>query len=825
MIYDIANQRVHLYGEAQVAYTNIQLKAAHIIFDWETNIVTAEGMPDSLGQPAGLPEFSDDSQSFTADSMRYNFATKKGVVYDVVTTQNDVIVRGAKSKFVTQEPQDTSSEATNIVYSSDAIFTTCTHEEPHFGIRSQKQKVVPNRLVVVGPSNLEIMNVPTPVWLPFGFFPISSGRRTGLLFPRDYQYSPQWGFGLEGIGWYFPLGDHFNLSLTGNIYLKGTWGINAISRYNKRYKYNGNFNIGYDVRRSEDAEGNIARPRSFIFQWSHQQDRSAHPTINFGGSINIQTNNYQQRVFNDQRVTENQLRSNLNFRKNWRDKPINLTASFSHNQNSNTGDITINFPNIQFQTQAINPFKRKKRSGPEKWYEAITFRYNAEARNRFQAQDSTLFTQKTLQDAQFGMQQRANLGTSFKVLKYFNLNPSVNYDEVWYLRSLRRDFDPTMVEVDSLTDGGKTTLDTVSYGTVTERQVSGFEAYRQFNASISLNTQIFGTLQFGQGWLRGLRHVMKPSISFGYTPDYTNPDLGYFREVRDPRTRDEFDTYSIFDGGIFGSPSTAGEQMGINYSINNIFEAKYFSKKDSTEEKLKLFDNIIVSGNYNFAADSLQWSPVNLSGTTRMFKGMTTVGLRATFDPYLVNENGRRINQLVWDTENRPLRFDRATARFNTNLSVSKIRNLFSGEDKQEIYNAEEEQERQQQGLQRVEEKDFLSLFENFRISHNFSLEWQGMPDGNDTLFVSTNSINCNGSIQLTENWFVNIGSFGYDFVRKGITYPSVGFQRDLHCWEAGANWQPFRGTYSFYIRVKPGSLDFLNIPYNRTNADGRGQF
>jgi len=825
MVYDIANQRVHLYGEAEVTYTTINLKADHIIFDWQTNIVTASGMPDSLGRPAGLPEFSDASQSFTADSMRYNFSTKKGVVYDVVTTQNDVVVRGQKSKFVTQEAQDSLSEDQNVVYSSNAIFTTCTHEEPHFGIRSRKQKVIPNKLVVVGPSNLEIMNVPTPVWLPFGFFPIPQGRSTGLLFPRDYQYSPQWGFGLEGIGWYFPLGDHFNLSLTGNIYLKGTWGVNALSNYNKRYKYNGNFNIGYDVRRSEDLEGNISRPRSFIFQWSHQQAQSAHPTISFGGSINIQSNNYQQRVLNDQRILENQLRSNLNFRKNWRDKPINLTASFNHNQNSNTGDVTVSFPNVRFQTQAINPFKRKNRTGPEKWYEAITFRYDAEARNRFQAKDSTLFTQETIENAQFGVQQRANLGTSFKVLKYFNLNPSVNYDEVWYLRTLRRDFDPMALELDTISDRGIDFIDTLSYGEITERQVGGFEAYRQFNASVSLNTQIFGTMRFGQGWLRGIRHVMKPSVSFGYTPDYTDPDLGYFREVRDPNTRDEFDTYSIFQGGIFGSPSTAGQQMSIGYSLNNIFEAKYFSKKDSTEEKLKLFDNIIVSGNYNFAADSLKWSPVNISGTTRMFKGMTTVGLRATFDPYRVNENGRRVNDLLWETENRFLRFDQATARFNTNLTVGKIRALFQGDKEEEIYDAEAELERQERGLQRVEEKDFLSLFENFRISHNLSLNWEGMPDGRDTFFIATNTINCSGSIQLTPNWFINVGNFGYDFVRKGITYPSVGFQRDLHCWEAGANWQPLRGTYSFYIRVKPGSLDFLNIPYNRTNGDGRGQF
>ncbi|MCB0551360.1 MAG: LPS-assembly protein LptD, partial [Phaeodactylibacter sp.] len=205
---------------------------------------TAEGMPDSLGRPSGKPEFSDGAQSFVADSMRYNFQTRKGVVYDVTTKQNDVVVHGARSKFVSSPAQDSTQKANDVIFSSDALFTTCTHDNPHFGIHSRKQKVVPNKLVVVGPSNLEIMGVPTPLWLPFGFFPISSGRRTGLLFPRDYQYSPQWGFGLEGIGWFFPLGDHFNLSLTTNLYIKGTWGVNASSQYRKRYKYNGSFDLG-----------------------------------------------------------------------------------------------------------------------------------------------------------------------------------------------------------------------------------------------------------------------------------------------------------------------------------------------------------------------------------------------------------------------------------------------------------------------------------------------------------------------------------------------------------------------------------------------------
>ncbi len=824
MIYDLSGQRVHLYGDASVAYTSINLKAGYIVFDWNTSVVTASGMPDSLGRMASFPEFSDGRQTFKADSMRYNFQTRRGVVYKVVTQQNDIVVRGERSKFISIPARDTTEQPQDIIFSQNSIFTTCTHDQPHFGIRSQRQKVIPNKMVIVGPSNLEIMNVPTPLWLPFGFFPIPQGRSTGLLFPRDYQFSPQWGFGFEGIGWYFPISDHFNLSLTTNLYIKGTWGVNVASQYRKRYKYNGNFDLGYDVRRSEDPEGNIDRPQSFRILWSHRQDRSAHPTNTFGGSINIQTNDYQSRVFNDaSRVLQNQLNSNLAFSKDWRDKPMNFNASLSHNQNSATGNVTINFPNLKFQTQALYPFRKQERVGPKRWYEDITMRYQGEARNRFEATDTTLFSQKTLEDAQFGVQQSVTSGTSFKVLRYFNLNPGANYSEVWYLKSLRRDFVPGLV-IDTTFNNGVETYDTLSFGTIDERFVTGFESFRQFNTSLSLNTQIFGTMLFKSGPIRGIRHVMKPSISFNYTPDYTRPELGYIDNVRNPNNPDLLDEYSIFQGAIFGGPPTSGQQMAINYSLNNIFEAKVFSKRDSTTKNIKLFDNLIINGNYNFAADSLKWSPLSASGTARILKGMTTFGAQALFDPYaaVVEKNGnlRRVNEFAWRRDGQLLRFVNANARFNTNISVGKIRALFQGKEEEVVERAPLPEDE----FRPVEETDFLSLFENFNISHNLVFQF-GTSTKSDTVFVQTHSINCQGGIQLTENWTIVIGNFGYDFARKGLTYPSLGFSRDLHCWQMNLSWQPTRGTYNFSIGVKPGSMDFLKIPYNRNNADGRRQF
>ncbi|MEY4105792.1 MAG: hypothetical protein RL181_134 [Bacteroidota bacterium] len=840
-------KKVFLFGGAHVEYTDISLKAAYIELDLENNEVYAEARPDSSGYPAGVPEFTQGEQVFQAQRMRYNFKTGKGIVYDVTTQQNDVVVHGGKTKFVGGDKKDSTSN--DVLYSQDALFTTCNAEHPHFGIRSQKQKVVPDKLVIVGPSQLEIMDIPTPLWLPFGFFPINkSTRSTGLLFPKDYEYSNQWGFGLRDVGWFFPLGEHFNLALRSDIYLRGTWGVNASSDYRKRYKYSGNFRLGFDSRKVEDLQtGLFDRTKSVSINWSHRQEPAAHPSARFGGSINIQTNNYQNRVFNDaQNVLNSQLNSNMSFDKSWPGKPYNFSASFNHSQNRLTRAVTINFPDFRFLTQSLYPFKQKNRAGEEKWYETIVLRYSGEARNRFEATDTTLFTNATLDNARFGAKHDVSASTSFKVLKYFNLNPNVTYREVWQWSTIEKDFDPQpKVRVDTVYSPDRTQYqvkyDTLAFGSQFIDTLRGFRAFREFSTALSLNTRLFGTMNFGKNFfLRSIRHELRPSVSLIYSPNYLSPTLGYYDEVqRDYRDPNLLDRYSIFDGGIYGAPPASGQQMALGYSLNNIFQAKVQGRQDTVAKKIKLIDNLVVSGSYNFAADSLRFSPVSISTTARFFKGITTMGFFAVADPYITDANGRRINTTVWADRQRLLRLDNASIRFNSQLTVGKLRALLQGTEEKVVekvnYNqpassVPDDEEGEQPGETPKEpeetEADLWSLFENFSISHNIDFSWQTGTDGVARFRVGSNSLNCSGNIPLTKKWAITVGNFGYDFTNQGLSYPSFGIARDLHCWTMDFNWQPQRGTYSFNIRVKPGSLDFIKIPYQRNNADAlRGAF
>ena len=823
IVLDNAGKKVFLYGQAYVKYREIDLTSSFIVFDWAENLVYAEGMPDSTGTMAGFPEFKQGEQELKAKRMRYNFKTGKGIVYEVTTQQNDIVLHGSRTKFVTLETQDTAA-AKQILYSEDALITTCTAEHPHFGILSNKQKIIPNKLIIIGPSQLKIMDIPTPIWLPFGFFPISKKASTGLLFPRDYEYSDQWGFGLRDVGWFFPINDYVNLSLRTDIYLRGTWGVNATSDYRKRYKYSGSLRLGFDSRKTEDLKtSSFFRTNAMSINWSHRQETGAHPSARFGGSINIQTNNYQNRVFNDAaNVLNAQLSSNMSFDKSWPGKPYNFSASFNHTQNRLTRTVNVNFPDLRFLTQSLYPFKRKERAGEEKWYETIVLRYTGEARNRFLASDTTLFSRQTLQDAQFGARHDMNASTSFKVFKYFNLNPNVSYRETWQWRSIEKDFDPTpVIRTDTIYNSDRTRFqvrnDTISFGRQSIDTLSGFKTFREFSASLSLNTRIFGTLNLGKGFLRSIRHEIRPSISMVFSPNYLSPSLGYFREVqRDLRYDDQLDQYSIFEGGIFGVPPSIGEQMAISYSLNNIFQAKVQGKQDTVARRIKLIDNLIISGNYNLAADSLKFSPVTMNTTTRLFKGVTTVGFFAQFDPYLKDNTGRRINVSALEARGQLLRFENASLRFVSDLTVGKLRAIFQGKQEEVVEDVRNRTNKTPQPGQ----EDFLSLFENFSISHNIDFTWQADADGKTSLRIGNNSIYCRGNLQLTKNWSVVVGNFGYDFNNRGLSYPSFGFARDLHCWTMDLSWQPQRGTYSFNIRVKPGTLDFIKIPYQRNNVD-----
>ncbi len=845
---DVKNQIVYLYGEGKVIYGGRTLTADYIVFDMKNNIATAEGVLDPIsGKISGLPYFEDGEQKFESERLKYNFKKGKGIIYGARTQQSDMYILGDRTKYISQETKDTLVD--DVIYSSNALVTTCNHDEPHFGFRAKKIKVVPDKVAVVGPSNLEIAGVATPIVLPFGFFPLSQNKQTGMV-RGEFERSSSLGLGFRGWGWYFPISDYMDLTLRGDFYTRGTYRVYGDMNYYRRYKHRGSLNLTITSNKTEVGLEDL-RNNSIGLNWRHNQDAKANPAQTFGGSLNFQTNNNQAATYNDaDSRLENTIRSNINYTNRFPDKNYNFSAGLSHSQNTRSRQVTIDFPNANFQVQQFFPFKRKIPKAEPSWYEKISVRYDANLKGRISATDTTLFTQQTLDDLQVGMRHRASANASFNLFKYIQVGPSINYTEVWNVKSLEKTLNPELtIEVDSvqLNPGEEkvAVFDTTAYGTVEERLVYGFSPYRLFNTGVSASTKLFGTLKFKKGRLRGIRHQISPSVSFNYTPDYTSGFLDYFREV-DTDIRADFNNpeeYNIFGESIYERPSASGEQRNLNFALGNVVEAKYFSKKDSTDKKFRLINTLNVSGTYNMAADSQNWSVIRFSGNTSFFDRLTTLTFGWQLDPYALDEDGSRSNNFNLRENGKLLRFIDANVGLTTRMPLKKLRELITGKKTESQSNNRNASARggpppgavgglgdgppgnrnpQAQGVQRP--VSLWEWFESFSLSHEFRARLQRV-DGRDTLVVQTHGIRTSGNIQLTEKWRLNFGNIAYDFKNKAFSYPSLGFTRDLHCWELNMQWYPESGVYTFSLKVKPGSLGFISVPWGRNRFDGASAF
>jgi LptD protein len=829
MKYDIANKQIHLWGDASVIYGDIKLEADYIVYNWTDNIVTAEFTQDSLGRKKGLPKFTDKDQNFTANKLRFNFKTKKGTVLEAVSTFNGMYVRGGKVKIFDQGADSLYQQQR--IYSKDAIFTTCDHPEPHFGIRSRKQVLIPDKVVVVGPSNIEVGGVPTPIWLPFGFFPLNVGESTGLIFPRNYGFVENFGYGLEEIGWYFPINDYMNAQLTGDFYTRGSFRTRLSSNYNKKYKFNGSVALSFSSLKVERGIEQV-RDNSFSIRLSHNQDAKAHPSQTFGGSINIQTNNFQSRNNADAASKlNNSLSSNFRYQKSFPGKPFSLNASMSHSQNTNTREVEVQLPVVNFTMQRIYPFKSKNPLADEKWYDKIGLNYRGDAQNRFTATDTTLFSKETFQDARYGVKHGVNMDASFQLFKYFTVSPRVNYTEVWNFKYLEKTFDPTLTIDTTLVDSLELIYeyDTVQYGQVVDMTKVGFKPLRKFDAGITMSTKLFGTLLFKRGPLRGLRHTATPNIGLSFAPDYSNERWGYYQSVQRATNSEEELEYSIFDESVYRESLTKGQQFNVNYGLDNIFEGKFYSKRDSTDKRFKIFDSVRLNGSYNIAADSFGWSPINMTGRLTIIPQFSTLALTGRFDPYNV-EGGKRVNKLIWNEDKKLARFDQAQATINTGFTIKQMAEQFSNNKKKN--SGEKPRPRPNtKAPSGIGNESLLDLLDNFRVSHNVVFSLRSIYSGGvqkDTFLISTNSIQITGELQLTEKMALRLGNISYDFKAKRMVYPDLTLTRDLHCWEMGVGWTPrafVTGAFTFFLRVKPGALDFIKVPYGRNQINAGSRF
>lgn len=798
----------HLYGKAKVNYESIELTADVITMNMDSSTVFATGVPDSLGVMQGSPVFKDGATPYESKVMRYNFKTKKGFINDVVTQQGEGYVTS----------QDAKKGANDDLFLQHGKYTTCdNHDHPHFYLALTKAKVKPKKNVVFGPAYLVVEDVPLPLAIPFGFFPFTSSYSSGFVMPT-YGDELERGFYLKDGGYYFAISDKIDLKLLGEIFTKGSWGVSALSNYNKRYRFSGNFNFSYLVTKLGDKNlPDYSVSKDFKVQWTHRQDPKASPNSTFTASVNFATSSYERsdinNYYNPSQLTENTKTSSISYSRMLFNQKLTLSGTFNIAQTMRDSSINITLPDLNIALSRIYPFKRKKAAGDERWYEKISLQYTGRLSNSIYTKDNLIFKSNIIKDWNNGMSHTIPVSATFTLFKYLNINPSFTYNERWYTKKVYQDYDPAHPDV------------------AKRDTVYGFNRVYDYTASISLNTKLYGFYKpskaiFGDK-IQMIRHVFSPSVTFSAAPDFGKARYGYYKTYTYTDENGEVQTkeYSPYEGALFRYPGK-GRQGNITFAVSNNIEMKVKSDKDSTGiRKISLIDELGANISYNLAADRQPWSDLGMNLRLKLSKSYT-LSLNTSFATYAYQFNDRG-DVVVGDrTEWSYGRFGRfqglsqgLSYTFNqdtwkkwfgkkeeeTKEPEKKEENTENTEEKTTAKKKEKKAELDEDGYMTFKMPWSLSVSYNATISEDFSkpIHTQSMRYP----YKLTHTLNFSGNIKIANRWGFNFSS-GYDFNAKKMSLTTCSITRDLHCFTMSCSlvFGPF-STYNFSIRANSSML------------------
>ena len=807
---------VHLYGSGKVNYEDIELTSAVITMNMDSSTVYAEGVKDSSGVESGSPVFKEGDTPYESKTMRYNFKSKKGFINSIVTQQGEGYVTSAEAK----------KGANDEIYMRHGIYTTCdNHEHPHFYLKLSMAKVRPKKNAVFGPAQLVVEDVPLPIAIPFGFFPFTSSYSSGFIMPT-FGDEMNRGFYLRDGGYYFAINDNVDLKILGEIFTKGSWGLSAQSNYAKRYKYSGAFNASYLVTKTgEKNMPDFMVTKDFKISWNHRQDPKASPNSSFSANVNFATSSYDRRnlssLYNPQLYSNNTKASSVSYSRTFPSIGLNLSSTFNVTQNTRDSSISVTLPDLNISLNRIYPFKRKKAVGEERWYEKISLQYTGRVTNSISTKDN-LILKKGLSEWNNGFQHNIPVSATFTLFKYFNVVPSFNYTERWYLRKVMQSYDPNEV------------------GNVRRDTINGFNRVYNYNMSMQVNTKLYG---FYKPWkmfgdkVQMIRHVFTPSVSFSYAPDFGDSRYGYYDTYTytDEKGEVRMVEYSPYQGMAFGVPGK-GMQKSFNFSVDNNVEMKIKSDRDSTGiKKISLIDQLSANISYNAAAKVRPWSDLSMNLRLKLTKNYT-FNMNASFATYAYqyDKNGNIVvgDRTEW-SYGRFGRFQGYSGSFSYTFNNDTWKKWFgpkddsdkNQEDDEEVYDeymSEEELDalKKKQSQPRKKEKANIDSegYLAFKMpwSLNLSYSYSIREDKKKEKFNKktmrypyslTHSLNASGNVKISSRWNINYSS-GYDFTSKKMAMTTVNISRDLHCFtmSCGLVFGPFT-SYNFSIRALSSML------------------
>ncbi|MGB0769256.1 MAG: putative LPS assembly protein LptD [Flavobacteriaceae bacterium] len=807
--YTSVNQKtkqIYLYNEAEVQYQDMDIKSGVIIIDYGKDLVYAGRLKDSLGNYSQAPVFKQGSDVVEPDSIVFNMKTKKALIWNSKTEQQG----GRIISKLTKKEND------SVYFVKRAKFTTSENEEnPEYYFLLRKAKVVPGKKVVTGLTNMFIADVPTPIGLPFAFFPLSKKRTSGVIFPSFGEQNNR-GYFLQNGGYYFALSDYIDLATLGDYYTNGSYGLRLESNYAVRYKFRGNLSFRYEnLINSERGFPDYSKSIIYNLRWNQSQDSKSNPSSRFSASVNLGSSTYYQESINQLNTSNflnNTLASSVSYSKTFRGEPqVNISVTATHSQNTNTQTINMTLPTFQGSVDRVFPFAPK--TGSKKGvFQNINFQYNVRGENRIQTTDSLFFKKEMFDDAKAGMQHTIPISTNFKLFKYFSMSTSANLNHSWAFNTIKKEYDIDNQEV--------VTTD-----------LRGFDSYTTYNFSTSLGTTFYGLFNFGEDKkIQAIRHVVRPSISYNVTPSFEQYYDTYEVVSADGLTNEQVE-YSRFEQSLFGAPSNR-YSSSIGLSLTNNLEAKVRDKDSTATEPKKIFllNSLNFSTSYNIASDSLNWSPVRMTGGTQLFDNKMSLNFGATLDPYALDNNNKKINTFNIDNGGSLFRISSANLTMSYNLSSD----TFGGDDSNDNDAATQESlrsggraddlfgkpqdfaDRRLNSDRKNDEDPTPTDLYMYKIPWSLRLAYAvNYNNSRRQSEISSHSLMFSGDIELSPRWSVGASS-GYDFKNKGFTYTQLRFERDLESWRMNFSWIPFssRSSWNFFIGIRSSILS--DIKYDK---------
>lgn len=824
MVYDAQKKVAHLYGSSNVKYETMDLKSEKIALNMDSSIVHATGVfKDSTKQLTGTPTFAMGSDNYESDTMAFNFKTKKGLIRNVYTQQQEGFLRSERSK------RNDNGE----IFMQHGRYTTCDEKHPDFYLALSRAKVRPGKDVVFGPAYLVVADVPLPLAIPYGFFPFSKSYSSGLIMPTYGDESTR-GFYLRDGGYYFAMNDKWDLKLLGEVYTKGSWGISAASNYRQRYKYNGSFYFSYqDTKTGDKGMPDYTSQESFKIQWSHRQDAKANPYNSLSASVNFATSSYERNnmgsLYNPQTMTQSTRTSSVSWSTIFSNIGLSLSSTANLSQDMRTSSIAMTLPDLNISLSRFYPFKRAHAVGKERWYEKISMSYTGQVSNSITTTEDKLLNSSLIKDWKNGMQHQIPVSGNFTLFNYVNINPSFNFTDRMYTNKVTRSWDAK---------AQKEVADTTY----------GFHNVYNWNLSVSASTKLYGFWTpnrkiFGDK-IQTIRHVLTPTVSFSYAPDFGASRYGYYDTYQRTNSDGSVDLvqYSLYQNGLYGTPGQ-GKTGNISFGLDNNIEMKVKSDKDSTGyRKLSIIDNLGFNMSYNMAAKQKPWSDLSMNIRLKWWKNYT-FNMNAVFASYAyeLDASGKPYvgNHTYWGM-GKFGRFQGMSQNLSYTLNPEKIKKLFGGGDDTKKDNDKKKKDKDEEGLdtdiesnvddtmidgQRKAKKKkdtskaatdddgFMTFSMPWSLTFGYGITMRENTSGKFNTssmrypYKFTQTLNFSGNLRISDGWNISFSS-GYDFENHDISMTTASLQRDLHCFNMSCSvvLAPYT-SYNFTFRCNASTL------------------